>query len=387
MLTDKGANKQLAWLAGLLTCLLVIFAVYYLSNLTHRAAKVVVATISNVEPRRDVTGQIINAHRGCLQFFNGTFYLYGTAFGTNHDDLAKGLEFVVYSSPDLETWTYAGKLLKAAQAGFYSRAFVGYNPTTLKYVAWYSWYPTNAMGTNWMGQAGVAVSDSPTGPFVVVNPKVHLMGKNPGDGSLFVDDDGTGYYIYTDMDKEYSLRVEQLTRDFLDTDGKISDVMAKGVEAPVLFRRGKVYYILSGPVCGDCPEGSDLQVSTCDSPLGQFLSEPSWNINRRDVADTAGNAFTNQPDTDLGKVSARYWRSINRAVVLPNIPVQQTWVIKLPAAEGANYIWIADRWGSSPDGVSAHDLQYWSPLHFSDDGEILPLKPVLNWKISFSPEE
>jgi len=39
--------------------------------------------ISNVEPRRDVQGNIIDAHDGCLQFFNGRFYLYGTAYGTN----------------------------------------------------------------------------------------------------------------------------------------------------------------------------------------------------------------------------------------------------------------------------------------------------------------
>lgn len=43
---------------------------------TFRAVK-----ISNTEPRRDVDGQVIDAHDGCLLFQNGRYYLYGTAYG------------------------------------------------------------------------------------------------------------------------------------------------------------------------------------------------------------------------------------------------------------------------------------------------------------------
>ena len=380
MQSVKGVDPRFAWLIIILACLLVVFAFYFTLSGISPAPRTVTVTISNVEPRRDVTGQIINAHRGCLQFFNGTFYLYGTAFGTNEDDFAKGMTFVVYSSPDLKNWTYVGKLLKDPPAGFYSRAFVVFNPKTRKYVAWYSWFPKL-----WDGQAGVAVSDTPTGPFVVVNPKANLIAKDPGDGSLFVDDDGTGYYIYTAMDKVYELKVEQLTPDFLDTDGKLNNTgIANGVEAPVLFRRGNIYYILSGPLCPDCPEGSELLVLASGSPLGPFTGMPPWNINKRN----AENKSTNRPDTSApGKASTDHTYSVKRGDMHPNIPVQQTWVLKLPADQGANYIWIADRWGSAPDGVSAHDLQYWSPLHFLDNGQIVPLKEVPEWKISFATQE
>jgi hypothetical protein len=389
MQIEKGfrVNMRLAWLVGILACLLVVFAFYYI----RQAAKTVTATISNTEPRRDVTGQIIDAHRGCLQLFNGIFYLYGTAFGTNQDGAAEGLTFVVYSSPDLQKWTYAGKLLKDPPDGFYSRAFIVFNPTTRKYVAWYSWFPKL-----WNGQAGIAVSDTPTGPFVVVRPKAHLIGKRPGDGSLFVDDDGTGYYIYTDMQEGYALRVEQLTPDFLDTDGKSSNIMAEGSEAPVLFRRKNIYYALCGPLCPDCPEGSEVQVFTSDSPLGPFSTKLSLNINHRDVNDAADSSaasdtFTNRPGnafpTESTSGSNGSMVLINRATSNPNIPVQETWVLKLPAGDDSDYVWIADRWGSAPDGVKAHDLQYWSPLQFSDDGQILPLKKVRKWNISFTADE
>ena len=54
-------------------------------------------TINNVEPRRDVAGEIIDAHDGCLQFFNGRYYLYGTAYGKT--DGITNNDFRVYSSP------------------------------------------------------------------------------------------------------------------------------------------------------------------------------------------------------------------------------------------------------------------------------------------------
>jgi beta-xylosidase len=380
----SGMNVRFVCMAGILVCLLAVFVFFY----TRQASKAVTATISNAEARHDVTGQIVDAHRGCLQLFNGTFYLYGTAFGTNQDGAAKGLMFVVYSSPDLQKWTYVGKLLKDPPDGYYSRAFVVFNPTIRKYVAWYSWFPKL-----WDGQAGVAVSDTPTGPFVVVRPKAHLIGNRPGDGSLFVDDDGTGYYIYTDMEEGYALRVEQLTPDFSDSDGKSSNVMAKGMEAPVLFRRKDIYYALCGPLCPDCPGGSEVQVFTSDSPLGPFSTKLSLNINRRvedgtTNASTSNGIFKNRPGSayPTEPVSGS-WYTADSASNDPNIPAQETWVTKLPAGDDSAYIWIADLWGSAPDGAKAHDLQYWSPLQFSGDGQILPLKKMLKWNISLTAEE
>ena len=375
---NNGLNRRFVWVVGLLGCLAAIFVFYF--TYTHRAPKAVTVTISNTEPRRDVTGQIMDVHRACLQFFNGTFYLYGIAFGTNQDGAAMGLSFVVYSSPDLKTWTYEGKLLKDPPAGVYSRALVVYNPNTRKYVAWYSWFPKL-----WDGQAGIAESDTPTGPFVVVNPKANLIGKRPGDGSLFVDNDGKGYYIYTDLEEGYALRVEQLTPDFHDANGQSSHVMVKGAEAPALFRRKNIYYALSGTLCPDCPQGSEVQVFIANSPLGPFATEPSFNINHANVNDTTaspapGSALPEKPTTGAPP-------TINPVTIRPTIPAQESWVFNLPAAGGSGYIWMGDLFGSAADGTKAHDLQYWSPLEFTDDGRILPLKGLRKWDISLSAGE
>ena len=79
-------------------------------------------TISNVVPRRDITGAIINAHAGGIYNFSGRFYLIGEHYrncphaGGNktRDPLAvgncemcghTGTTFALYESADLVTWT------------------------------------------------------------------------------------------------------------------------------------------------------------------------------------------------------------------------------------------------------------------------------------------
>ena len=338
-------------------------------------------TINNVEPRRDVTGKIIDAHDGCLQFFQGRFYLYGTAYGSN-DGYGMANRYRVYSSPDLGQWTFEGELLKDRPTGVYYRPCVVFNPNTRKYVLWYNWYPKK-----WNGQAGVAISDSPVGPFTIVNPNVPLAHSNPGDGSLFVDNDGTGYFIYTAAGEGYTVRVERLTSEYLGSTGKASSILAAAGEAPVLFRRNNTYYALCGPRCAFCPQGSEVQVFTATAPLGPFATKPQWNINRRSEYDvpnvstqetgglkvpTPEGIFTLHPQNNT---------PIIHATNAPTMPAQETWVATIPTPEEPAFMWMADRWGSSPDGVKGHDFQFWALLKFSPDGHILPVRNVARWYI------
>jgi hypothetical protein len=317
-------------------------------NVESKPKRLQTVTINNIEPRRDVAGRIIDAHDGCLQFFNGRFYLYGMAYGTNESSLALNCPFRVYSSPDLERWTYEGELLKDQPTGVYTRPSVVFNPHTHKYVLWYNWFPKL-----WDGQDAVATSDTPVGPFTIVNLNVPVFGSRPGDGSLFVDDDGTGYYIYTAIGEGYAVRVECLTPDYMGSAGKTSNILAKGSEAPVLFRHNNLYYALCGPLCGDCLEGSTEQVLTATSPLGPYT--PRSNINR-------------SPENDA-----------------PIIPAQEAWVARIPMSEEPLFIWMADRWGSRPDGSKGHDFQFWSaPLKFSPDGDILPIENIGRWDITWA---
>ncbi len=341
-------------------------------------------TIDNIKPRRDVDGNIIDAHDGCLQSFDPLFYLYGTAYGTN-DGYTTANHFRVYSSPDLGQWTLAGDLFKEQPAGVYYRPYVVFNTKTRKYVLWYNWYPKQ-----WEGQTGIAISDTPVGPFTIVNPNVHLSCSHPGGGSLFVDDDGTGYYIYTAIDKGYTVRVERLTPDYLSATGETSSVLGAACEAPLLFRRNNLYYVLLGPRCAFCPEGTDVAVLISTSPLGPFDKAP--NINRRPESDAPtvwtqqtlnvavpGGTFVYSMTNNINYQNSTYQNK-------PLIPAQQTWIVKIPMAGGPLFIWMADGWRSAPDGIKGHDFQFWSPpLKFNpDDNSILPIQSVANWSLTWS---
>ncbi len=302
-------------------------------------------TINNVEPRRDVAGEIVDAHDGCLQFFAGRYYLYGTAYGKTAG-FSINNRFRVYSSPDLQHWTFEGELLREPPDGVYYRPYVVFNPHTHKYVLWYNWYRKL-----WDGQNGIATSDSPVGPFQIADDNVQLSqsSAHPGDGSLFVDDDGTGYFIYTVIDQGHAIRVEKLTPDYLGSTGETSAVLADGCEAPVLFRHNQLYYALFDLCCCFGPQGSGARVYTATSPLGPFTERR--NINR---VSGSGN---------------------------PTVAAQQTWVAQIPTPDGPVFVWMGDRWGSRPDGIKGHDFQFWSaPLKFGPDDNILPIENVATWQ-------
>ncbi len=54
----------------------------------------------------------------------------------------------------------------------------------------------------------------------------------------------------------------------------------------------------------------------------------------------------------------------------------------IPTSDGSALIWIADRWGSRPDGVKGHDFQFWSaPLRFDAEGNIAPIENVPEWQL------
>ena len=302
--------------------------------------------IDNVKPRVDVAGEIIDAHDGCLQFVGGRYYLYGTAYGKS---AGYGINnrFRVYSSADLEHWRFEGELLKAPPDGVYYRPYVAYNARTHKYVLWYNWYPKL-----WDGQVGVAVSDTPVGPFTIVNQRVQLSqaADRPGDGSLFVDEDGTGYFIYTVIGQDHAVRIERLTPDFLGSSGQVSDVLGRGCEAPVLIKHAGRYYAVFDSTCCFCPAGSGARVYSASAPLGPYAQRP--NINR--LAD--------------GR---------------PIVAAQQTFIASIPTPDGMALIWMGDRWGSRPDGVKGHDFQFWSaPLCFDREGNIAPIENVPEWRLS-----
>ena len=300
--------------------------------------------IDNGQPRRDASGEIIDAHDGCLKYFDGRYYLYGTAYGKSAGYSINN-RFRVYSSRNLKDWRFDGELIESPPDGVYYRPYVVYNRNTRKYVLWYNWYPKL-----WEGKVGVAVSDTPVGPFKVVETAVKVAGyaDGPGDGSLFVDKDGVGYFIYTTIGQNHSIRIQRLTSDFLSVTSDTSGVLGVGCEAPALLRSHNRYYALFDSTCCFCSAGSGVRVLVASHPLGPYIEKA--NINRG-------------------------------AEGRPIVAAQQTFVAEVLTPAGPAFLWMADLWGSRPDGVKGHDLQFWSaPLHFTAGGAIEPIDATPAWK-------
>jgi hypothetical protein len=306
-----------------------------------------VARVSNVTARRDTGGGVLDAHDGCLHKFGDRYYLYGTAYGKT-DGFGTANRYRCYSSPDLMAWKLEGDLLENPPVGVYYRPYVVYNAQTRKYVLWYNWYPTL-----WNGQLGVAVSDAPQGPFVIHNANVRVSQPSPGDLGLFADTDGAGYVIYTSIAKNHAISIEKLSEDYLASTQENSGVLGTNCEAPVLFKRQGIYYALFDNCCCFCPQGSGVRIYTASKPLGPYTGKEPLNINR----DAKG---------------------------VPIIRAQQTHVAQIPTASGMAYIWMGDRWQSTPDKIKGHDFQYWARLEFTQDGGIIPMKQVDDWQIELT---
>ena len=318
-----------------------------------------VAKISNLEPRLDIHGEIVDAHDGCLEYFNRTYYLYGTRYGRT-DGFGKSNRYVCYSSPDLLKWTPHGEILKDAPPRVYYRPYVKFNKRTGKYVLW----------CNADNHYTVAVSDTPAGPFTVQNSNVRVaQGDSQGDFGLLVDADGTGYITYsfssqkvdwsakTEPIRHHQICVEKLTPDYLGSALESTEPIAGNVESPAMFKRNKIYYLLFDNTCCFGADGSGARVYTAAAPLGPFTYRGNINIQAagaQDLPSPFTRPGTGRPDCI--------------------IKAQQTDVATLPAPQGPVYIWMGDRWGSRPDGIKGHDFQYWSrPLEFEADGMIKQL--------------
>ena len=248
-------------------------------------------TLSNVTPRMTADGQIVDAHDGRVIEFDGQYYWYGTQYGTTNG-FTKANAYHVYRSDDLVTWEHLGPALVDPPAGVYYRPHVIFNEATGKYVFWYNWYPEL-----WDGHFGVAVADSPAGPFEIVSTDVPVARSElgVGDFGLFVDDDRAAYISYNTIEG-HRVSVEKLSEDYLGSTLENGGYIAQYCEAGSMFKRNDIYYLLTDYTCCFCNQGAGARVYMSDDPLGKWTL--TNNINRypgwRKPGLTDGVVFTTE---------------------------------------------------------------------------------------------
>jgi acetyl esterase/lipase len=188
--------------------------------------------------------------------YDGRLYLYvgHDEYYPGQDSASGGKEFNItewlcYSTKDMKTWTDHGSVLK---------------PTDFNYgvgEAWASqvvekdgkfyYYTTMQAGEPYNSKViGVAVSDSPTGPFVdplgkpLITDDMTSNGPrgwwNDIDPTVFIDDDGTPWMCWGNG----TCFLVKLKPDMITLDGEIEVLeMPRYVEGPWLHKHGNLYYL------------------------------------------------------------------------------------------------------------------------------------------------
>lgn len=304
----------------------------------------------------DTDGNPINAHGGGVMYHNGTYYWYGEYKGDSTYRLEQITNWECwradaggvscYSSEDLINWKFESLALPSTREDKQSdlhpsqvieRPKVIYNEKTKKFVMWMHIERPDYQ----KGCAGVAVSDSPAGPFTYLG-SFKPNGGDSRDQTIFKDDDGRAYQIYSSewnatlciglLNDEYTQHTGIYTRNFINLYR----------EAPAVFKHNNKYYLVTSGCTGWDPNVAGCAVA--DSMLG------TW--------ENIGNPC-------MGKdADSTYF-------------AQSTFVLPV---EGKKDLYIAmfDRWNKT----NLIDSRYvWLPLTFKNG------LPVIEWKESWTLNE
>lgn len=212
----------------------------------------------------DVDGRPIQAHGGGVLHDNGTYYWFGENKDAPNTTSAKAflaridaVGISCYSSRDLLRWKHEGIVLPAVKddpghdlhpSGVIERPKVVYNAKTKKYVMWLHVDSADYKKAS----AGVAVADRPTGPYRYLG-SVRPDGGESRDMTLFKDDDGRAYLVYS-SEGNATTHVSLLSDDYLRPVGKVVRIFeGQFREAPAVFKRKGLYYIVTSGCTGWYP--------------------------------------------------------------------------------------------------------------------------------------
>ncbi len=342
----------------------------------------------------DRKGEHINAHGGGLLFHEGKYYWYGENRPARGFTTEVGVE--VYSSSDLMNWEDEGVALAVSdEAGhdiergcIMERPKVVRNPKTGKFVMLFH---LELKGQGYAAaRVGFAESDSPVGPFRFIRSLRPNAGKWPVDFSrrdirkakklkeadykewwtpewreaireglllardvpggqmsrdmtVYVDDDGKAYHIYS-AEENLTLNIAELADDYLDYTGRYVRVAPGGQnEAPAIFKRDGVYWMITSGCTGWAPNEARM-----------FKATSLW------------GPWEQLPSPFVGKDAKKSFHT------------QGTYIFKVEGTEDG-FVFMADRWNPRSLKNSRH---IWLPIEFKEDDT-----PVIRWRDSWLPAD
>lgn len=332
----------------------------------------------------DTDGKHINAHGGGILLYKGTYYWFGEHKSETTSSALVGI--TCYSSKDLKRWRNRGVALAVSdekgseieRGCIMERPKVIYNPTTRKFVMWFH-LELKDLGYR-AARAAVAVSDRPEGPYRFVRSgrvnaykwpvefsaddikhaesldekqagdwwtpswrkaiKEGLFlkrdlkgGQMSRDMTLYVDDDGKAYHIFS-SEENLTIHIAELNSDYTWHTGRYTRVAPGGQnEAPAIFKHNGTYWMITSGCTGWDPNEA------------RMFSAP-----------TIFGPWTQHPSPCVGPNAKKTFGG------------QSTFILTMPDGQ---HIFMADIWRPK----HPIDARYiWLPIDFGQDG-----KPVIKW--------
>ncbi|HTX22899.1 MAG TPA: glycoside hydrolase family 43 protein [Candidatus Aquilonibacter sp.] len=348
----------------------------------------------------DNHGVPINAHGGGMLYHDGTYYWFGEhkVAGSAGNKAQVGVH--VYSSTNLYSWKDEGIALAVSddpkseitRGCVIERPKVIFNEKTGKFVMWFH-LELKGQGYH-AARSGVAIADEATGPYrylYSLRPNAGVWPENapkdlckpltkaeqdslaqlklPGgavkgqlfptnllfrrdfatgqmtrDMTLFEDDDGKAYQIYSSEDNG-TIQISRLTDDYLKPAGRYIRILpGQFNEAPAMFKHDGKYFLITSGTSGWAPNAARL--ATADSIFG------TW--------------------TPLGNPCRGTEQQMKTT-----FESQATFVLPVAGKKDA-YIFMADRWRPK----NAIDGRYiWLPVQWH--GGVPYLQWQDNWNLGF----
>lgn len=254
--------------------ILLLFLVFLVIDLNPIAAQNPILEKYNFEPAKtwlDNKNNPINAHGGGVLFHNGIYYWYGEhqIAGKSEADFADG-GIHCYTSKDLINWTNSGVVMNVDYSKsttndieygcLIERPKVVYNKKTRKFIAFFKFYPK---GNGYeIAYVGVAIADSPNGPFHYSHKFLGGSPKGSGDFSMFVDSNDDLYhlavrkpdktFIIGKMRDDYLLPLEEY---------KICQGIEHHTEAPAIIKIDNLYHMIGSGSSGWTPNAAKYYTS------------------------------------------------------------------------------------------------------------------------------
>ncbi len=210
--------------------------------------------ITNGDMWRDTDGNEVQAHGASFLQVGDTWYMIGEDRSNQwHPDVN------MYSTRDFKNWKFERKIIENGKthpdlgtSRMIERPKLLYCPATGKYVVWCHWEAKDYGAS----EAGVFVCDSVNGEY-----KYHSgsrpLGIKSRDCNVFVDNDGTAYFIST-IEENQHLGLFRLSDDYLEAVECTELFKGMQREAPAIVRVGDTYYMLSSACTGWAPNPCKL---------------------------------------------------------------------------------------------------------------------------------